>query len=143
MQVLQIKMDEARHVVGWAARVLVLTATPGGEVVRRLGALAGQVDTAAELYTALAAVIDDPQGCDLLVLDCDDFGGLDFGHRAVAMIRAELPRLPVMLVSRETATQQFPEDRAGVTVLRAPLSAVSARVGFGHALRDRLAWMAA
>jgi hypothetical protein len=52
-------------------------------------------------------------------------------------------RLPVILVSRECQQQQFPEDRGDAVVLRAPLSAVSLRVGFEHALRDRLLMRAA
>jgi hypothetical protein len=39
--------------------------------------------------------------------------------------------------------QVFPEDRSAPILLRAPLSAVSLRVGFEHALRERRLWRAA
>jgi len=45
----------------------------------------------------------------------------------------------VILVSRDCPNQVFPAERRAPIVLRAPLSAVSLRVGFEHALRDRLA----
>ena len=51
--------------------------------------------------------------------------------------------LPVMLIAAGVAQQDFPEDRAEPVVLRAPVSAVALRVGFEHALRERLIWRAA
>jgi len=91
-----------------------------------------------EMYEALEAVIEDPAGYGLFVLDCDDFGGIEAGRKAVTMMGELAQRLPVILISKECQEQSFPQGRGAATMLRAPLSSVSLRVGFEHALRDRL-----
>jgi len=64
-------------------------------------------------------------------------------HRALAMLRGLQARALLILVSRDHVSQDFPQDTADPVRLRAPVSAVSLRVGFEHALRDRLIWQAA
>ncbi len=49
----------------------------------------------------------------------------------------------MILISRDCAAQVFPDDPLDAVQLRAPLSAVSLRVGFEHALRERMFWRAA
>jgi hypothetical protein len=94
------------------------------------------------MFTALSEVLDDPMGYGLFVIDCDstNVDGLEGGKRAVKIMAEVVGRVPVILVSKECKEQIFPEDRQKPTQLRAPLSAVSLRVGFEHALRDRLAY---
>lgn len=125
--------------VGWGIRVMLVT-TDGadGVTARRLASLGGQVETVDELFTALGAVMDDPLGYQLLVIDADCIGGIEAGRRAFSMLGNAATKVPVILVSRDCAEQTFPEDRSTPAMLRAPLSAVSLRVGFEHALRDRL-----
>ena len=132
--------------VGWGIRVLLLSGEgETGLTSRRLASLGGQVEVEEELFAALSALIDDPAGYALFVLDCDgaNVGGLEAGRRAVQMLGDVSQRVPVILVSRECGEQRFPNDRTAPTVLRAPLSSVSLRVGFEHALHDRLAYRAA
>ncbi len=132
--------------VGWGIRVLLLSCEgESGLTSRRLAALGGQVEVEQELFAALSALIDDPTGYALFVLDCDgaNVGGLEAGRRAVQMLGDITARVPVILVSRECGEQRFPSDRTAPTVLRAPLTSVSLRVGFEHALHDRLAYRAA
>lgn len=140
MQLIRSFEHENAALVGWGVRVMLLTAEgPEGATARRLAGLGGLVETSPEMFAALSALIDDPAGYGLFVVDCDAFGGLEAGHKAFAMLGDQTARLPVILVSRTCPQQTFPDDRRAPTVLRAPLSAVSLRVGFEHALRDRLA----
>lgn len=129
--------------VGWGVRVLVLTASSHDPLVDRVAALGGPVEVESEFYAALSAMIDDPTGYGLFVMDCDAFGGLDAGQQARKALAAVQSRIPVILLSREQARHEFPMERNTPVCLRAPVSAVSFRVGFEHALRDRLAWRAA
>jgi hypothetical protein len=126
--------------VGWGIRVMLASRDgTDGPVARRLAGLGGQVECHEEVYTALSQLIDDPYGYGLLVIECDSFGGLDAVRKACGMLGEEAGRVPVILVSRDCPNQVFPAERRAPIVLRAPLSAVSLRVGFEHALRDRLA----
>lgn len=143
MQVLRLLHDQDPSPVGIGVRVLLLS--PDGEaseIVQRLQRLGGQVEVVDEVFTALSQVLDDPVGYGLFVLDCDtvNLGGLDGGMRAVHMMGELVSRVPVILVSSDTGEQRFPEDRLMPTQLRAPLSALSLRIGFEHALRERLAY---
>jgi len=134
-----IEQDEAT-LVGYGIRVLFLSAQQGleGNIPRRLAGLGGVIKLHNALFAALEAVIDDPAGYGVFVIDCDSLGGLEVGRKAVAMMGETLRRVPAILISAECREQSFPQDRMAPTLLRAPLSAVSMRVGFEHALRDRL-----
>jgi hypothetical protein len=137
-----VKNDDAT-LVGCGVRVLMLTNGSDGAAEERLTALGGQVDTETEMYSALAAMIDDPLGYGLFVMETDAFGGLDAGLRAYKMLRAADVRAPVILIGRDCGKQVFPEERSAPILLAAPLSMVSLRVGFEHALHDRFIWRAA
>lgn len=140
MQLVRSFEQEDAALVGFGIRVLLVTGQPDtGLITRRLAGLGGQVELSHEVFEGLSAVIDDPAGYGLLVLDCDSIGGIQAGLKAFSMLGETARRLPVILVSSECAKQTFAEDRNTPTLLRAPLSAVAARVGFEHALRDRLA----
>ncbi|MEO8244852.1 MAG: hypothetical protein ABI832_21415 [bacterium] len=137
---------DAAAMVSWGVRVLLVTdQNELGVISRRLAALGGKVEVAPELYAALSDLLDDPQSKSLLVLDCDSLavGGLEAGQRAVQMMGEVAQRIPVILLSADCGEQRFPSDRAAPTVLRAPVSVVSLKVGFEHALRDRLLYQAA
>ena len=129
--------------VGWGVRVLLLTAEQRSPLQDRIAGLGGMIDLETEVYAALSAMIDDPMGYGLFVMDCDGLGGIEAGQRAAATLAAVHSRVPVILVSKDHAAQVFPQERDAPVCLRAPLSAVSLRVGFEHALRDRLMCRAA
>lgn len=140
MQFVRAIEQEEATLVGYGIRVLLLTAeTLDGPIVRRLAGLGGRVAVEAELFTALATLIDDPVEFSLFVIDCDSLGGLEVGRKAFAMLGETTRRVPVILISRDCERQRFPDGRGAPTELRVPLSGVSLRVGFEHALRDRLA----
>ena len=146
MQIIRKFARDDLAVVGWGLRVLLLSSEgEQGPIARRLASLGGMVDVAEELFAALSEVIDDPAGHALFVVDCDcnAVGGLAAAQRAVQMLGEAIRRVPVILVSRECHDQQFPTERNQPTVLRAPLSAVSLKLGLEHALRDRLNYQAA
>lgn len=124
---------------GQDIRVLLLSAAPQ-PLVRRFEALGALVETRDELYTALSDILEDPQGTALFVVDCDTVaqGGDEAAQRALQVIAETGRHIPMILISRGFAAQRFPEDRFQPVELRAPLSAVSLKVGFEHALRHRL-----
>lgn len=131
---------QAGHMAGAHLRVLLLSGQPA-PIARRLEALGARVDVVDELYTALSDIIEDPQDVGLFVVDCDSIGadGAETVRRALHVISETRRAIPMILISAEFLRQSFPEDRHAPVELRAPLSAVSLKVGFEHALRDRLA----
>lgn len=140
MQILRGLEQESSSPVGFGLHVLFVAVSGAQEeIAHRLAGLGGVVERQEELYSALDAIIESPRDYGLVVIDCDSFGGLERGQRAVGLLGEAAGKVPVILVSRECSHQQFPQDRAMATVLRAPLSAVALRVGFEHALRDRMA----
>ena len=144
MQIIRSFEQDNAAIVGWGIRVLLLSSEgEDGQTARRLARLGGKVDVVDEMFSALSDLIDDPAGYALFVVDCDCVGGLEAAQRAMQMLGELAHRIPVILVSTECREQRFPSDRALATVLRAPLSAVSLKVGFEHALRDRLMYHAA
>ena len=143
MKHLRTVKTEMATPVGWGVRVLMLSDGSDPAVQARLVGLGGQVDSEIELYTALAAMLDDPLGYALFVMDVDAIGGPEAGLRAFQMLRAADVRIPVILVGRDCGRQVFPEERSAPIMLQAPLSMVSLRVGFEHALHDRIIWRAA
>ncbi|MDT8856904.1 hypothetical protein RNZ50_18070 [Paracoccaceae bacterium Fryx2] len=145
MQFIRQMDQDSAALVGWGIRVLVLSSGEDarrGVTARRLSGLGGQVDCETEMFSALGMLIDDPAGYGLFVMECDGFGGEEAGRRAWSMLGDIVGRVPVILVTRDCQSQLFPEDRRAPIVLRAPLSAVSLRVGFEHAMRHRVMWHA-
>jgi hypothetical protein len=140
MQLIRSFEQENAALVGFGIRALLLTTEPErGPIAQRLAGIGGRVEVADELFFGLEAALDDPRGYELLVIDCDTMGGIELGRRATAMLGETARRLPVILISRDCQRQVFPEQAVAPTELRAPLSAVSLRVGFEHALREKLA----
>ena len=138
--------DQDATLVGWGVRVLFLAqdGCPRAEsAAQRFAGFGGIVEAEFEFYAAIEAVIEDPHGYGLFVMDCDVMGGLEAGRRAFSLLRGAGVTLPVILISAECVEQIFPEDSSAPILLRSPLSAVSLRVGFEHTLRDRLIWRAA
>jgi len=125
-------------------RVLVLSSDEHTPLRDRIAGLGGLVETETEIYSALAAMIDDPMGYGLFVMECDGLGGTEAGMHAAMTMAAVNSRIPMILVSADHEAQVFPQEKIEPIRLRAPLSAVSLRVGFEYALRDRLMmWRAA
>ena len=136
------EQDDATR-VGWGVRAMVVSSATDGVAARRVAGLGGIVETVDEVFLGLSALIDDPVGYGLLVIECDDFGGIDAGRQAFAMLGELSKRIPVILITRDCPEQTFPADRRGPIILRAPVSAVALRVGFEYALRGRQSWRAA
>lgn len=143
MKHLRAVKSEKATMVGWGVRVMLLGSGKDTAAEERLISLGSKVDRETELYTALAAMMDDPLGYGLFVMDTDAFGGMAAGMRAMAMLRAADVRIPVILAGQDCGAQVFPEERSAPILLKAPLSMVSLRVGFEHALHDRMIWRAA
>ena len=124
--------------VGWGVRTLLLSGDTAGVTERRLAGLGGQVEMVDELFLALDALISDPSGFGLFVMDADVFGGVQAGMRAFHLLGDVARRVPMILISKEIQDQVFPDGTDMPTMLRGPLSAVALRVGFEHALRGRM-----
>lgn len=146
MQVLRAIDTEAAALVGWGVRVMLLSATGGegtGRAAERLAGLGGIVEVETDLLSAVETLTDDATGYGLFVMECDGFGGLEAGRHALSMVGRLVESMPVILISAEVAVQTFPEQARAPVLLRAPLSSVGLRVGFEHALRARLIYLAA
>lgn len=131
---------------GRAVQVLLCTGEASdGPLAQRIADLGGVVEEVDELYTALSHVLEDPAGYHLLVIDCDSATAADYraAQEAVRKLGEVISRVPVILISRDCREHQFPQDRLAATRLSAPVSPLSLRMGFEHALRDRLAYLAA
>ena len=140
MQIIRSLEQHSASPVGLGIRVMLVSqGQEAAPLPHRLAGLGGKVEMADDLFAGLEAVIEDPAGYGLCVIDCDSFGGLAAGRRAHALLAGVAQRVPVILLSQECASQEFPEGRGEAVVLRAPTSGISLRVGFEHALRDRLA----
>lgn len=140
MQVIRSIEPQNLALVGFGIRVILVSPAAGENGIQhRLAGMGGIVEQKTELFEGLEALIDDPLDYGLCVIDCDAVGGLEAGRRAVQLLSVATRRVPVILISSECRGQEFPADSHAPVVLRAPASAVSMRVGFEHALRDRLA----
>lgn len=125
--------------VGFGVRTLLISETEeGGRICPRLAGMGCQIDIIEDVYSALDRVVDGPDEFELIVIDCDNSGGLALGLRAHALLKATGRCIPMILVSREITEQHFPASRYDATLLRAPLSAVSIRVGLEHVLQERM-----
>ena len=131
MQLFKTIELENSHPVGWSVQAMIASAEgEKGNTALRVAKLSGQVVHHNELYDALSALMDDPRAADILIVDCDSYGGLAVGRRAFAMLSEEVRRFPMILISKECATQTFPFVREAPIVLRAPLTAVALRVAY-------------
>lgn len=120
-------------------RVMLLTDRPEGESAQRLAGYGSLVEIEGDLAPALAAVLDDPLGYDLFVMDCDAFGGMAGAHRAVSALVAAEARMRVMLISRDFDVPAYPMGRRTAVCLPDPVSEAGFRRGYDHVLRDRVA----
>jgi hypothetical protein len=139
MQVLRAVETESATPVGHSIRTMVLTAGASETSVQRIAGLGCSIECEAELFSALDKLLSDPSGYGLFIMDADAFGGLASGHRAFRLLGEVAQRVPMIMFSAECRDQVFPDGRESPTILRAPLSAISLRVGFEHALRARTA----
>jgi hypothetical protein len=116
---------------------MLLTDRPEGDCAQRLAGYGSLVEIKGELAAALAAVLDDPLGFDLFVMDCDAYGGIAAAERAIATLVAAEARMRVILVSGEFDEPAYPLGRRTAVCLPDPVSEPGFRRGFEHVLRDR------
>lgn len=139
MQIVRAVETDLATPVGLSVRTMVLTAGASETAIQRIAGLGCRIEQEDELFTALDKLLSDPAGYGLFIMDADSFGGLSSGHRAFRLLGEVAQRVPMIMFSTECRDQIFPQGRESPTILRAPLSAVSLRVGFEHALRARMA----
>ncbi len=125
------------HTLG--VRVMLLTDQAEGLTARRLAQFGSVIDTVDDLEDAVTAILDDPLGYDLFVMDCDGFGGIAGAEQAISTLIAGDAKMRVMLVSREFDVPAYPLGRRTAVCLPDDVSEASFRIGFDHVLRDRAA----
>jgi hypothetical protein len=125
------------HTLG--VRVMLLTERTDSRTARRLAQYGSVVEVTEDLQEAVAAILEDPMGYDLFVMDCDGFGGIAGAEQAIAALIAGDARMRVMLVSREFDVPAYPLGRRTAVCLPEDVSETSFRIGFDHVLRDRAA----
>jgi hypothetical protein len=128
--------------VGRGFRVMLAGADANDPVADKLARLGGEVEAEPEGFMALGAVMDDPQGYGLFVISVDGVGGDESAKRICSLLKGAYPRLPVIIIGGQCRDQSFPEEIVEPVQLRAPLSSISLRVGFEHAMRERMMWNA-
>jgi len=146
MQVFRQIDTKGAALVGWGLHVLLLAPELENRLCRtqfRLAGLGGIVRREVDVFNALDAVNNAQYGYGLFVVECDSFGGMAAGRQIIAMLRKGRPKLPAILLSCDCDEQIFPAGQHDPIELRAPATAVALRVGFEHALRDRLIYSAA
>ncbi len=119
-------------------RVLLLSDVEGGRTARRLARCGSHVDVEETLEIALTRLCQDPMGFDLFVMDCDSYGGISGGERAVSSLIAAEAKMRVMLVSREFDEPALPFGRRTAVCLPVAAGDEDFRKGFDHVLRDRV-----
>ena len=124
---------------GFAVRVMLLAERAEGETASRLTDYGSLVEIETEFYAALSAILDDPMGYDLFVMECDGFGGIPAAERAIATMIAADARMRVILISREFDTPVYPMGRRTAVCLPAAATEESLRIGIDHVMRDRIA----
>lgn len=136
MQIFRLKQEIDQSEKPFSAMV-VSREGPLGGTTRRLVAMGGVPEVVDELYDGLGAFADDHRAADLLVVDCDGFGGLDAVRRAVGRLCPNDLRAPVVLISADCREQIFPMRRAEPIVLRAPLSKIALRLALETVFQGR------
>ena len=126
--------------VGRGFRVMLAGADANSAVAGKLARVGGEVEAEPEGFMALGAVMDDPQGYGLFVINSDGVGGEEAALRLCSLLKGAYPRLPVIIVGVDNGEQTFPEEVIEPVRLRVPLSSVALRVGFEHAMRERMLW---
>lgn len=104
---------------------------------RRLVSLQAKVEVRDQLFDVLSDLADDPRLADVIVIDCDGFGGLEAVSRALGRLCPDERRAPVIMISRDCLVQSFPQRRLEPICLRAPVSSVALRLAMETILRDR------
>jgi hypothetical protein len=125
------------HTLG--VRVMLLTDRVDGRTARRLAQYGSLVDVLEDLDEAVAAILEDPLGYDLFVMECDGFGGIAGAEQAISALIAGDAKMRIMLVSSEFDVPAYPLGRRTAVCLPEDVSDASFRIGFDHVLRDRAA----
>jgi hypothetical protein len=127
----------AQHTIG--VRIMLLTDHSDGRTAQFLTDFGSLVDVSDKLEDAVTAILRDPFGYDLFVMDCDGFGGIAGAEQAISSLIAGAAKMRVMLVSREFDVAVYPLGRRTAVCLPEDVSETSFRIGFDHVLRDRAA----
>jgi len=122
-----------------AVRVLVLTDRPDSHSAQRLASYGCLVEVGHDIAGAVAAMAEDPFGFDLLVMDCDAFGGIAAAERVISTLIAANVRMRFLLVSQEFDVPAYPLGVRSAVCLPDTVAEAGFRRGFDHALRDRSA----
>lgn len=119
-------------------RALLVSDVQGGRTAHRLARCGSHVEVAQTLDLALERLRSDALGYDLFVMDCDGYGGMAGGERAVALLIAAEAKMRVMLVSQDFDSPALPFGQRTAVCLPTASGDEDFRRGFDHVLRDRV-----
>jgi hypothetical protein len=114
-----------------ARPVLVVTRASDAPILRRVRHIGMLTEREAEIFTALAAIVDDPAGWAGLIICCDDYGGLTEGLRAHGLLGDAASNVPVILVATQCGGPGFPEQTGAPYLLKLPAEGPE-RLTAGH-----------
>ena len=138
MQMFRPIVPKAADRVGWGVLALLVTRAPdGGDVAARLGELGVQVRVHDTLADLLAHGIAKGVWVDMVVIDCDQAGGVATGWWVLDVVRSVSTSVPVMLIASDCAEQCFPTTCASPFLLRAPVSTIALRIALETAFPIR------
>lgn len=104
-------------------RALLATAQgASAQAARLLERLGAELEVADQLYDLLAMVFDDPRVAQIIVIECDAFGGLAAAKRAAGFLAYSEIYIPILLITSEPDASFGAQDRKAPFVLRGPLS---------------------
>ncbi len=128
--------DEPAMVVSAAIRTL-------NQHILHLETQAVDVVIETDLEKAVRRLSRRPRAFSLAVIDIDSFGGIVDVYDRLRDLRDRMPSLPVILVTRETSTNDFGTHRLAITdvTLRKPLSVTMLEIGILEAaITNNLIW---
>lgn len=137
MQIFRLPDSRSDRPIGRLDALVVTRDTALGPTPRRLAAMGADLQIIDELYDALAILSDDPRDSDLLVVDCDGFGGMEKVRARVGILTSQTTIIRIILTGRDCAVQRFDGGPGQPILLRAPLTAVSLRVALDTLFRLR------
>ena len=137
MQLFRLSDQDELEVQCLFEAVLVTVEGALGTTGRRLISLQGKVDIRNQLFDVLSDLADDPRLSDIIVIDCDGFGGIEAVNRALGRLCPDDRRAPIVLISRDCLEQLFPQRRVEPICLRAPVSSVAMRLALETVLQGR------
>lgn len=135
MQMLRPLDKHSATPAGWGVHLMLISrAGAGPDIAQRLGRLGAVVAPQSCLETGLVHLVQNPRAAQILVVDCDAYGGAGAVWRA---FKRHKLCLPLILITADCAEQRITQALAAPVMLRAPVSMLALGVAFDAIILDR------